>query len=83
VPIKDIEDACALLAGGAEDATFEQRRWIVRTLVHRIYADKTHWIPEGRLPCLHAAGTLAPQQRDHQDTDRPAEATALIGSGPS
>jgi hypothetical protein len=83
VPIKDIEDACALLAAGAEDATFEQRRWIVRTLVHRIYADKTHWVLEGRLPCLHAAGTLGPQHNPVERDGRAAEGAALIGNAPS
>jgi site-specific DNA recombinase len=64
VPIKDIEDACALLAQGAQEASFEQRSWIVHTLVHRIYADKTHWVLEGRLPCLSTAGMLPSQQRE-------------------
>jgi hypothetical protein len=67
VPIRDIEDACALLAQGAQEASFEQRRWIVRTLVHRIYADKTHWTLEGRLPVLSCSGTLPAHKREEQD----------------
>jgi hypothetical protein len=58
VPIRDIEEACALLAEGAAGATFSERQWIVRTLVERVYADKKEWVLEGRLPTLRARGSL-------------------------
>jgi site-specific DNA recombinase len=58
LPIRDIEEACRLLREGLEGATFEDRRWIVRTLVDIVYADKRRWRMEGRLPVLSGEGRL-------------------------
>jgi site-specific DNA recombinase len=58
VPIRGIEDACRLLAEGLDGATFEDRRWIVRTLVDVVYTDKKRWRMEGRLPGLSSEGAL-------------------------
>jgi site-specific DNA recombinase len=58
LPIRDIEETCRLLREGLEGAAFEDRRWIVRTLVDVVYADKRRWRMEGRLPVLRAEGRL-------------------------
>jgi hypothetical protein len=59
LPIGDIEEACRPLREGLEGATFEDQQWIVRTLVDVIYADKSRWRMEGRLPILSGEGRLA------------------------
>ena len=58
LPIRDIEEACRLLREGLEGAAFEDRRWIVRTLVDVVYAGKDRWRMEGRLPIVSTAGHL-------------------------
>jgi hypothetical protein len=79
VPIRDIEDAC-WLREGLEGATFEDRRWIVRTLVDVVYADKRRWRMEGRLPVLSGEGTLPAGVsfgETHPTASFPATPTAL------
>jgi site-specific DNA recombinase len=59
-PLRQVRDALALLADGLLEATFEDKRWIIRQLVTRIWADKQGWELEGCLPELKAEGTFAP-----------------------
>jgi hypothetical protein len=60
LPIKEVEDACALLAEGLDDLPFAQKRWIIKTLVDVVYARKDGWRMEGRLPGLvDGAGYLS------------------------
>ena len=54
-PIREVEDACQLLAAGVDAADFDTKRWIIRTLVTVIYADKDGWKMEGVLPCLNSS----------------------------
>jgi hypothetical protein len=52
LPIKEVEDACALLAEGLDDLPCAEKRWIIKTLVDVVYANKGGWRMEGRLPGL-------------------------------
>jgi hypothetical protein len=52
LPIKEVEDACSLLAEGRDNLPFEEKRWIIKTLVDVVYANKDGWRMEGRLPGL-------------------------------
>ena len=70
LPIRDIEDACHLLHEGLEGAPFEDRRWIVRTLVDVVYADKDRWRMEGRLPVLSGAGRLDGEEAAFEERHR-------------
>jgi hypothetical protein len=54
-PIREVEDACQLLATGLDTVDFDTKRWIIRTLVTVIYADKDGWSMEGVLPCLNSS----------------------------
>jgi DNA invertase Pin-like site-specific DNA recombinase len=54
-PIREVEDACQLLAAGLDTVDFDTKRWIIRTLVTVIYADKDGWWMEGGLPCLNSS----------------------------
>jgi hypothetical protein len=38
--VRDVQDACALLADGLLEAGLEEKRWLIRHLVQVIYADK-------------------------------------------
>src|SRR5207253_1591999 len=57
LPITDIKAARDRIALGMEKATFEERQWIVRTLVQRIVATKDEYVIEGVLPALNSRGT--------------------------
>ena len=39
-PLRDVQDACPLLADGLREAGLAEKRWLIRHLVHVIYADK-------------------------------------------
>jgi hypothetical protein len=58
-PIRQVRDACALLADGALEADFSDRKWLISLLVETIYADKEGWQRTGYLPGMEAAGTFA------------------------
>jgi hypothetical protein len=57
-PLRDVQDACALLADGLLEAGFEEKQWLIRHLVQVIYADKEGWTLEGRLPGMRAEGSF-------------------------
>jgi site-specific DNA recombinase len=57
-PIRQVRDACALLADGALEAGFSDRKWLIGLLVDTVYADKEGWQMKGYLPGMEAAGTF-------------------------
>jgi hypothetical protein len=65
-PIKQVRDACTLLADGALEADFSDRKWLIGLLVETIYADKEGWHMTGYLPGMEAEGTpSAPSFEEH------------------
>ena len=66
VPIRQVQDACALLADGALEAGFAEKRWLISLLVDVIYADKHGWRLEGRLPGMNAEGTFTDPSFEEQ-----------------
>jgi len=50
IPVEDIKAACARIADGLDKTTFEERQQIVRLLLTRVTATRTHYVVEGVLP---------------------------------
>ncbi len=50
IPVDDIKAACARIAEGLDKTTFEERQQIVRLLLTRVTATRTHYVIEGVLP---------------------------------
>ena len=66
VPLRHVQDACALLAEGALEADFAEKRWLIGLLVDVIYADTYGWRLEGRLPGMDAQGTVTGASLEEQ-----------------
>jgi hypothetical protein len=55
-----------LLAEGALEADFAEKRWLIGLLVDVIYADTYGWRLEGRLPGMDAEGTFTGASPEEQ-----------------
>jgi site-specific DNA recombinase len=75
-PIREVEDACRLLAAGLDTVDFDTKRWIIRTLVTAIYADKDGWTMEGVLPCLNSSDSRASPGGERLFMETPSSASS-------
>jgi hypothetical protein len=80
-PIREVEDACQLLATELDTVDFDTKRWIIRTLVTVIYADKDGWWMEGVLPCLNSSSDSSASpggERRFMETRSSASSASLM-----